>query len=96
MPSLRQRPHAACWPVTGRGGEPTTAEVFTDGGDLENYGLIALLRRLYDGLALAEVLKVDAKAELGRLGLEENLSSQRSNGLRAMIERIRGLAAENA
>ena len=32
-------------------------------------GLIALLRRLYDGLALPEVLKVDAKAELGRLGL---------------------------
>ncbi|ETX14710.1 cysteine desufuration protein SufE [Roseivivax halodurans JCM 10272] len=59
-------------------------------------GLIALLRRLYDGLALPEVLKVDAKAELGRLGLEENLSSQRSNGLRAMIERIRTLAAENA
>ncbi len=42
---LGNYPHAACWPVTGRGGEPTTAEVFTDGGDLENYGLIALLRR---------------------------------------------------
>ena len=38
-------PHARCWPVTGRGGEPTAAEVLTDGGDLENYGLIALLRR---------------------------------------------------
>ncbi|SLN40709.1 Cysteine desulfuration protein SufE [Roseivivax jejudonensis] len=59
-------------------------------------GLIALLRRLYDGLPMPAVLDVDAKAELGRLGLEENLSSQRSNGLRAMIERIRGLAAEHA
>ncbi|ETW14266.1 cysteine desulfuration protein SufE [Roseivivax marinus] len=59
-------------------------------------GLIALLRRLYDGLAVGDVVNVDAKAELGRLGLEENLSSQRSNGLRAMIERIRGIAAEAA
>ncbi|SFE66042.1 SufE family protein [Roseivivax sediminis] len=59
-------------------------------------GLIALLLRLYDGLELPAVREVDAKAELSRLGLEENLSSQRSNGLRAMIERIRALAAETA
>ena len=32
-------------------------------------------------------------AELRRLGLEEHLSAQRSNGLRAMVERIRLLAA---
>ena len=57
-------------------------------------GLIALLRRLYDGLTLDEVLAVDARAELGRLALHDHLSAQRSNGLRAMIERIRLLAAE--
>jgi cysteine desulfuration protein SufE len=56
-------------------------------------GLIAVLHRLYDGLPLAEVLEVDAKAELGRLGLNDHLSAQRSNGLRAMIERIREQAA---
>jgi len=39
---------------------------------------------------------VDAKAELGRLGLNDHLSAQRSNGVRAMIERIRQVAAENA
>ena len=59
-------------------------------------GLIAVLVALYDGLSLAEVLKVDAGAEMGRLGLDEALSSQRSNGLRAMVERIRKLAAEAA
>ncbi|MHA6346470.1 SufE family protein [Roseivivax sp. CAU 1761] len=59
-------------------------------------GLIAVLHRLYDGLPVAEVPKVDARAELGRLGLEENLSAQRSNGLRAMIGRIRSLASEAA
>lgn len=57
-------------------------------------GLIAVLRRLYNGLSLSEVLAVDARAEMERLGLNEHLSSQRSNGLRAMIERIRLVASE--
>lgn len=57
-------------------------------------GLIAVLHALYAGLPPAEVAKVDAPAELGRLGLNEHLSSQRSNGLRAMVERIRAVAAE--
>ena len=56
-------------------------------------GLIAVLKALYNGLSLPEVLKVDARAELGRLGLTDHLSAQRSNGLRAMIERIRQIAA---
>jgi cysteine desulfuration protein SufE len=59
-------------------------------------GLIAVLHALYDGLTVADVARVDAAAELKRLNLEENLSSQRSNGLRAMIVRIRALAAEAA
>ncbi len=56
-------------------------------------GLIAILHALYGGLSLAEVGAVDATAELGRLGLNDHLSSQRSNGLRAMVERIRDIAA---
>ena len=59
-------------------------------------GLIAVLRMLYNGLPVGEVVKVDARAELGRLGLHDHLSAQRSNGVRAMIERIRLVAAENA
>ncbi len=59
-------------------------------------GLIALLKALYDGLPLAEAARVDARAELTRLGLTEHLSAQRSNGLRAMVERLRALAAEAA
>ena len=51
-------------------------------------GLIAVLRALYNGLPVAQVVGVDARAEFGRLGLNEHLSAQRSNGLRAMIERI--------
>jgi cysteine desulfuration protein SufE len=56
-------------------------------------GLIAVLHALYSGLPVAEVGRVDAVAELGRLGLNEHLSSQRSNGLRAMVERIREVAS---
>ena len=57
-------------------------------------GLIAVLHALYSGLTVAEVLKVDASAELTRLGLNDHLSAQRSNGLRAMIGRIQKLARE--
>lgn len=56
-------------------------------------GLIAVLHALYSGLPVAEVLRVDASAELARLGLNEHLSAQRSNGVRAMVERIRETAA---
>ena len=56
-------------------------------------GLIAVLRRLYNGLPVDEVAGVDARAEMERLGLNDHLSAQRSNGLRAMIERIRSVAA---
>lgn len=56
-------------------------------------GLIAVLHTLYAGVPVAEVAKIDAPAELGRLGLNEHLSSQRSNGLRAMVDRIRETAS---
>ena len=51
-------------------------------------GLIAVLITLYSGLELAKIIKINAVDELGRLGLNEHLSSQRSNGLRAMVNRI--------
>ena len=55
-------------------------------------GLIAILHALYAGLPLDKVGGVDAGAELARLGLNDHLSAQRSNGLRAMVERIRSVA----
>ena len=57
-------------------------------------GLIAILHALYAGLSVTEVGQVDAAAELARLGLNEHLSSQRSNGVRAMVTRIRDTAAK--
>lgn len=55
-------------------------------------GLIAVLHALYDGLTPNEALAVEAQTEMGRLGLDQHLSSQRSNGLRAMIQRIRQIS----
>ncbi len=52
-------------------------------------GLIAILLGLYCGGAPGEILAFDAKAAFARLGLSEALSSQRANGLMAMVERIR-------
>lgn len=59
-------------------------------------GLIAVLQALYNGLPIGDVPKVDAAAELGRIGLTEHLSAQRSNGVRSMIERIGSYAAAQA
>lgn len=42
---LQHYPHVDCWPVTGRVDAVTSTELLTDGGDVENYGLIPLLRR---------------------------------------------------
>jgi len=56
-------------------------------------GLVAVLHALYSGLKVADVGNTDAAAELARLGLHDHLSAQRSNGLRAMVARIRESAA---
>ena len=74
-------------------------DVFTFRGESDAMivrGLIAILLALYSGLKTGEVLAVDAPVELARLGLDDHLSAQRSNGLRAMVERIRSVASEAA
>jgi cysteine desulfuration protein SufE len=55
-------------------------------------GLIAILFTLYSGKHAREILDTDALALFERMGLRENLTPQRSNGLRAMVERIRAEA----
>jgi cysteine desulfuration protein SufE len=52
-------------------------------------GLVAIATALYAGKTPAEALTVDAHATFRELGLEAHLTPQRSNGVRAMIERIR-------
>jgi cysteine desulfuration protein SufE len=57
-------------------------------------GLIAILLRLYSGRTPTEILAIDAKAAVEQLGLPGALSTQRSNGLFSMVERIRREAAD--
>jgi cysteine desulfuration protein SufE len=52
-------------------------------------GLVAIMMVLYSGKKASEILAVNPEAILKKLGLDEHLTPQRSNGLRAMIGRIR-------
>jgi len=75
------------WLVT----EPQTDGSIVFRGDSDAHivsGLIAIVLRLYSGRPAADIATFDAKAALDRLGLSEALSSQRSNGLKAMVNRI--------
>ncbi len=56
-------------------------------------GLIAILKTLYSGQKASDILEIDALARFAELGLDQHLSAQRSNGLRAMVERVRSVAA---
>lgn len=59
-------------------------------------GLIAVLVALYNDRAVGDVIATDAAAAFAKLGLDQHLSAQRSNGLRAMVARIHGLAQDAA
>ena len=51
-------------------------------------GLIAVLRKLYNGTPKSQIKSISASENLKRLGLDDHLSTQRSNGVKAMVERI--------
>lgn len=55
-------------------------------------GLIAVLWLMLSGRAPAEIAGEDIEARLKALGLDQHLSAQRSNGLRAMVARLKDLA----
>ena len=52
-------------------------------------GLVAILLALYSGRPAREIAETDAIAMFDKLGLREHLTTQRSNGLVAMVNRIR-------
>ncbi len=55
-------------------------------------GLIAVLTALISGRRLDDIRAMDIRGELARLHLDQALSAQRSNGLRAMVARIEDIA----
>lgn len=83
------------WLVTHKKPNGAGGPVMTFEGDSDAHivrGLIAILFALYSGQTAKMIVETDALDVFGRLGLRENLTPQRSNGLRSMIERIRAEA----
>jgi cysteine desulfuration protein SufE len=79
------------WLVSGTG-ETASASALTYRGDSDAMivkGLVAILIALYSGRPAKEIAETDAIAVLDKLGLREHLSTQRSNGLIAMVNRMR-------
>ena len=57
-------------------------------------GLIAILLTLYSGQTPKHILAIDSIKVFDEFGFRDHLTPQRSNGLRAMVERIRNDARE--
>jgi cysteine desulfuration protein SufE len=61
-------------------------------GDSDSHlvrGLVAITLALYSDHSPREILATDAHGFFRELGLEQHLTPQRSNGVRAMVDRIR-------
>jgi len=68
-------------------------------GDSDSHlvrGLVAIAIALYSDRTPEEILSIDSHGAFRELGLEQHLTPQRSNGVRAMIERIRSDARATA
>jgi cysteine desulfuration protein SufE len=66
--------------------------ILTFAGDSDAHivrGLIAILFAIYSGRPAREIIATDANAVFEQLELREHLTPQRSNGFRAMVERIK-------
>jgi cysteine desulfuration protein SufE len=80
------------WLLTTVDPEGTGGPVLTFAGDSDAHlvrGLIAILFAIYSGKSAKKILGTDALALFDKMGLREHLTPQRSNGFRAMVERIR-------
>jgi cysteine desulfuration protein SufE len=78
-------------------GDGAGAPVLKYHGDSDAHivrGLIAILLTLYSGRTPQEILATDAAGVFDEFGFRDHLTPQRSNGLRAMVERIRSDARE--
>ena len=66
--------------------------VLTFTGDSDAHivrGLVAIVLAVYSGKHASEIARTDAIEIFDSIGLVEHLSSQRANGLRSMVKRIR-------
>jgi cysteine desulfuration protein SufE len=52
-------------------------------------GLVAIMIALFSGKPASQIVAIDAEETMRELGLDEHLTPQRANGLRAMIRRMK-------
>ena len=81
------------WLVSER--DSSNDPVLTFRGDSDAHivkGLVAVTLQIFSGRKASLIKELDASAILKELDLEEHLSPQRSNGLKAMIGRIKAEA----
>lgn len=82
------------WLLTGKDGGPDPVMHFKGDSDAHIVrGLVAIMIALFSGRHASEVGEIDAEATMRAFGLDEHLSPQRANGLRAMVKRIKRDAA---
>lgn len=78
------------WLQVERGDGPDPVLTFKGDSDAHIVrGLVALMLFLFSGRRASEILETDAEGLMRTLGLDEHLTPQRANGLRAMVQRIR-------
>lgn len=81
------------WLISERDSEKNPVLTFQGDSDAHIVkGLVAIVLEIFSGRHATEILNLDAKSILEKLGLSEHLSPQRSNGLQAMIARIKAEA----
>ena len=56
-------------------------------------GLIGVTLAIFSGRKASEVVEIDEIEYFNKIGLQEHITPQRSNGLRAMVQRIKESAA---
>lgn len=78
------------WLLTSKGGGVDPVMHFKGDSDAHIVrGLVAIMIALFSGQRAHDIQAIDAEATMRALGLDEHLSPQRANGLRAMIKRIK-------
>jgi len=78
------------WLVSHSDGGPDPVLTFEGDSDAHIVrGLVAIVLATYSGKRASEIATLDAIEVFGKIGLVEHLSSQRANGLRSMVNRIR-------
>jgi cysteine desulfurase / selenocysteine lyase len=91
VPGCQSRVHLA---ARVRPGSTGIIEFLADSDAEIVRGLIAMLQHVFSGQSKAAIRAFDAPAFFRQIGLDQNLSMTRRNGLAAMIERLQQLAGQ--